>query len=111
MSKPDKKLIKDIIKRASELDRRLKTALDAEKDEVANLRRSADTFLNEKIQETLNNMDVDILSQGKQKIRVSYLRSAGIDNIGKLAKLKRQQIEAIDGIGVQGASKIYDLTR
>jgi SNF2 family DNA or RNA helicase len=109
--KTDKKVIKALIKQAKEIDQQLSSALNAEKSEIANLRRAADTFLNEKMQDTLQSMDVDMLSQGKQKIRVSYLHSAGINTIGQLAKLSRQQIEGIDGIGVQGAAKIYDLTR
>jgi SNF2 family DNA or RNA helicase len=52
-----------------------------------------------------------MLTQGKQKIRVSYLRSAGIQNMWQLSKLSRQQIEDLDGIGAQGATAIYDLTK
>lgn len=110
-SKPDKKQIKNAIKTAKNIDSRLKAAIDAEKDEIALLRRAADSFYNEKFQGALGEMDVEMLSQGKQKIRVSYLRSAGIENIAQLSKLSRQQIEAIDGIGAQGAGRIYDLTK
>jgi len=110
-NKPDRKQIKNNIKRTSQIDSRLKAALDGEKDEIAQLRKTADQFLEVRFQTVLQEMDVEMLSQGKQKIRVSYLRSAGIENMWQLSKLTRQQIEALDGIGALSAAKIYDLTK
>jgi len=109
--KVDRKQIKTNIKQTSEIDNRLKTALDGEKEELAQLRKTADRFLEARFQETLQEMDVEMLSQGKQKIRVSYLRSAGIGNMWQLSKMSRQQLEALDGIGAQSAATIYDLTK
>ena len=83
--------------------------MDEERDELARLRKAADQFLDEKFKAALQEMDVEILNQDKQKIRVSYLRSTGIQNIWQLSRLSRQQLEALDGIGAQGAAKIYDL--
>ena len=94
-----------------QIDRRLKAALDGEREELAKLRKAADQFLSARIQASLEAMDVDMLTQGKQKIRVSYLRSAGIQNMWQLSKMSRQQIEDLDGIGAQGATAIYDLTK
>lgn len=110
-NKPDRKQIKTNIKQTSKIDNWLKTALDEEKNELAQLRKAADQFLEARFQETLQEMDVEMLSQGKQKIRVSYLRSAGIENMWQLSKLTRQQLEALDGIGAQSAAKIHDLTK
>ena len=110
-SKPDKKQIKSNIKQTQQIDRRLKAALDGEREELAKLRKAADQFLSARIRASLEAMDVDMLTQGKQKIRVSYLRSAGIQNMWQLSKLSRQQIEDLDGIGAQGATAIYDLTK
>ena len=109
--KVDRKQIKTSIKQTSEIDNWLKTALDGEKEELAQLRKTADRFLEARFQETLQEMDVEMLSQGKQKIRVSYLRSAGIGNMWQLSKMSRQQLEALDGIGAQSAVTIYDLTK
>jgi len=109
--KPDKKQIKKNIKQAQQIDNRLKTALDGEREELAQLRRTADQFLKLRIQSTLESMDVEMLTQGKQKIRVSYLRSAGIINMWQLSQMSRQQIEALEGIGAQGATAIYALTK
>ena len=110
-SKPDKKQIKSNIKQTQQIDRRLKAALDGEREELIQLRKAADLFLNTRIRESLEAMDVEMLTQGKQKIRVSYLRSAGVQNMWQLSKMSRQQIEALDGIGAQGATIIYDLTK
>ena len=109
--KVDRKQIKTNIKQTSEIDNWLKAALDGEKEELAQLRKTADRFLEVRFQETLQEMDVEMLSQGKQKIRVSYLRSAGIGNMWQLSKMSRQQLEALDGIGAQSAATIYDLTK
>ena len=109
--KPDKKQIKNHIKQTQQIDSRLKTALDGEREELIQLRKAADQFLTAKTQAALEAMDVEMLTQGKQKIRVSYLRSAGVDNMWQLSKMSRQQIEALDGIGAQGASAIYELTK
>ena len=110
-AKPDRKQIKSHIKQAQKMDSWLKTALDGEKEELIQLRKGADLFLEERFRTALQEMDVQMLSQSKQKIRVSYLRSAGIRNMWQLSQMSRQQIEAINGIGPQGAAAIYDLTR
>ena len=109
--KPDKKLIKQNIKYAEQQDRWIKSALDAQREELVRLRKAADLFLNAKFQAALEGMDVEMLTQGKQKIRVSYLRSAGIQNMWQLSAMSRQQIEALDGIGAQGAATIHELTK
>ena len=110
-NKPDKKQIKSNIRQAQKIDSRLKAALDGEREELAKLRKAADQFLSARIQASLEAMDVDMLTHGKQKIRVSYLRSAGIQNMWQLSKMSRQQIEELDGIGAQSATAIYDLTK
>ena len=103
-NKPDKKQIKSHIKQTQDIDRRIKASLDGEREELIQLRKAADQFLNARIQASLEAMDVEMLTQGKQKIRVSYLRSAGIQNMWQLSKMSRQQIEDLDGVGAQGAS-------
>lgn len=110
-SKPDKKQIKNLIKRAQSINEGYKTALEAQKAEIAELRRATDLFYNAKLKAELESMDVDMLSQGKQGIRVSYLKDAGINNIYQLSQLSRVRIEALEGIGAQGAAKIDELAQ
>jgi len=109
--KPDKKQVKNLIKRAQSIDAGFKTALDGQKAEIAEVRRATDLFYNEKFKAELESMSVDMLSQGKQGIRVSYLKGAGINNIYQLSQLSRMRIEALEGIGAQGAEKIEELTQ
>ncbi len=77
-SKPDKKQIKSNIKQPQQIDRRLKAALDGEREKLIQLRKAADLLLNTRTQESLEALDVEMLTQGNQKILVSYLRSAGV---------------------------------
>ena len=110
-NRPDKKQTKSLVKRTRELDCWIKTAIDAQKEEVAQLRRGADLFVNEKYKAELDAMDVNMLAQGKQGIRVSNLKSAGIRSMYQLSQMSRTQIEAVEGIGAQGAEKIFELTQ
>ena len=110
-NRPDKKQIKALLKRTKELDSWLKIAIDSEKEEIAELRRAADLFISEKRRAELESMDVELLAQGKQGIRVSYLKAAGIQNMYQLSGLTCAQIEALDGIGAQGAVRIHELTK
>lgn len=112
-TKPDYKEIKQLVKRAESIDRRLGAVLDAAagRAEIAEVRRAADAFYNDRFQSTLESMDVDMLAQGKQGIRVSHLKDAKITNIYQLSQLSVPRIEAINGIGAQGAAKIHTLVR
>ena len=105
--KPDKKQVKNLIKRTQSIDAGLKTAIDSQKSEIADLRRTADAFYNAKLKAALEDMDVEMLSQGKQGVRVSHLKNAGINNIYQLSQMSQPKIEALEGIGAQGAEKIW----
>ena len=110
-TKPEHKQIKSLIKQAQAVDNRLKEALYEERNEVANLRLTADAFYNDKLKTTLESIDVEILSQGKQGLRVQTLKDAGINNIYQLSQMQIPRIQTINGIGQQSASKIYTLTK
>ncbi|MBQ2756401.1 MAG: DEAD/DEAH box helicase family protein, partial [Oscillospiraceae bacterium] len=110
-AKADHKQVKELIKRAGETETFLRNALDSQKNEIAAVRQAADAFYNERLKNTLEGISVDILAQGKQGIRVSYLKDADITNIYQLSKLSEPVIEAINGIGDQSAKKIYTLTQ
>ena len=108
--KPDYKHTKELISRADEIVRSLRESLDAQRGEIAAVRSSADAFYEERLKSALEELDVDMLSQGKQGIRVSSLKDAGVDNIYKLSRMTRPRIEAIQGIGAEGAKKIWETT-
>lgn len=111
MNKPDFKQIKELVARSRDIDNALRTSIDDEKKEIANIRECADRFYNDKFTKALQDIDVDILAQGKQKIRVSTLKDAGIKNIYQLSTMSVVAIRNINGIGEQSAPKIYDLTQ
>ena len=110
-NKPDHQQIKGLIGRAYETDGRLLAARDSQRGEITALRRAADLFYQERLRSALEALDVEMLSQGKQGIRVSYLQNAGIRNLYQLSKMTRPGIEAIAGIGAQSAEKIWDTTQ
>lgn len=110
-TKPDRQEIKHLIDHANSIDQRLQRSIQAQRDEIAAVRRAADGFYTAKLKAALEELDIEMLSQGKQGIRISYLRNAGIDNIFQLSKMSCAKIEAINGIGAQGARKIWDTTQ
>ncbi len=110
-TKPDRKHIKELIDRACAVDTGLRTASDSSRGEINALRRAAEDFYNARVRSALEELDVEMLSQSKQGIRTAYLKNAGINDIYKLSGLSRAKIEAIEGIGAQGAKKIYDTVK
>ncbi len=109
-TKPDYKQTKSLIAKAYDIDSKLKNSINSQREEVSAVRSCADNFYKERLRSTLESLDVDMLSQGKQGIRVSNLRNAGINNIYQLSQMSYPRIEAISGIGAQGAKKIYETT-
>ena len=110
-TKPDYNYTKELISRADEIVRSLRASLDAQRGEIAAVRSSADAFYEERLRSALEELDIDILSQGKQGIRVSSLRNAGVNNIYQLSKMSRPRIEAMEGIGAQGAKTIFETSQ
>lgn len=109
--KPDFKQIKALCEHISNIDVTLKAALDSQKAEISQLRQAADAFWNSRFQAELENMDVEMLAQSKLGIRISCLKDAGIHNIYDLSQFSAVRLEALDGIGEQGAAKICKLTK
>ncbi len=110
-TKPDYKQVKDLIKQAQAVDNKLKLSLNSQRDEIANVRQTADNFYNDKLKSTLESIDVEILAQGKQGIRVQSLKDAGINNIYQLSQMTTPKLQTVNGIGYQSAGKIYSLTQ
>ena len=109
--KPDSSEVKYLINRTLSVDNLLKSIIESEFSEINELKSAAEVFYNDRLRDSLKKIDIDILTQSKQGIRVSYLRDVGINNMYELSKLSALQIESINGIGTQGASKIYKLTK
>lgn len=109
--KPNYKQIKALLQNVSETDNAMKAALDGQKAEIAEVRRAAESFYSEKFKAELEAMDVELLAQGKQGIRIANLRTAGIDNIYQLSEMSVPRLEALEGIGQQSAVKIHELAQ
>ena len=109
--KPNYKQVKTLLQETATIDSALKTALDGQKPEIAAVRSAAEAFYRERFQAELEAMDVELLAQGKQGIRVASLHSAGIHNVYQLSELSVPRLEALEGIGQQGAVKIHELAQ
>lgn len=59
----------------------------------------------------LRAMDIDCLNSGKQGLRISALRRAGISNMWQLCSLSRSRLVNISGIGEDNALRIYAAAR
>lgn len=110
-TKPNVQTTKSLITQSTNIYNTLSASIHEQSKEVAAVRNAADGFYTAKLKATLEGLNVDMLSQGKQGIRVSYLKNAGVNNIYQLSKLSYYQIEAIGGIGAQSAGKIHETTR
>lgn len=109
--KPNYKQIKALLQQVSAVDSFMKTALEGQKAEIAEVRRAADEFYRDRFQSELEAMDVELLAQGKQGVRVANLRAAGIHNLYQLSEMSVPRLEALEGIGQQGAVKIHSLAQ
>ncbi len=111
-NKPDKQYVKSLIEYFRIVCANLKNSyFSDEKTEIDAIRKSADALLQQRLVSELMSIDVDILSNSKQGIRVSYLKDARINNIFELSKMSLLQLESISGIGKQSASKIFQTTK
>ena len=97
--RPDQKKFEKVIRLATAFDKGLKNAVQSKKKELVNLSQQADSFRLERLRSALMAMDVDILAQGKQGIRVSYLKSAGINDMYTLSRTSLNKLKSIGGIG------------
>ncbi len=109
--KPNFKQIKILLQRVAAVDSFMKAALEGQKAEIAQVRQAADDFYRERFKAELESMDVELLAQGKQGIRVGNLRAAGITNLYRLSEMSVPRLEALEGIGQQGAVKIHGLAQ
>lgn len=106
--RPDSQNTRAMIDMASRIDSRLKTIIDAEPSMLRAAQNAAQNLFEERVRGELEAMDIEHINKAKQGIRVSLLRSAGIQNVYQASKLTFRQICDIDGLGEQSAQKIMD---
>ncbi len=88
-----------------------KSVIDSESSEREAVRLKAQALFDDRLKTSLEAMEVEHLSKGKQGIRVSFLREKGYTNMWQVSKLSFSQICSIEGLGQQSATKILDITK
>lgn len=111
IARPDSKHIQALIRTAAQTDTELKNIMDGEPVQRQGAQAAAQALFEAKVKSALEEMDVEHINKGKQGIRVTVLRDAGIENIWQLSCMSFGQLCDLDGIAEQGAWKIQDLTK
>lgn len=109
--RPDKSKTADLIKQVKRMDTGLQQIAGSYDIFLAGAQENAKALYSHRLQSTLEEMDVEQLNKGKQGIRVSLLREAGVENMYQVSQLRYSQICAMDGLGEQSARKIVDTAK
>ena len=72
------------------------------------IKRAADALAERQLDALMSGMSVEELNRDKRGIRVSALKSAGIENLGQLYRRSKGSLESIEGIGETNAAMIYN---
>lgn len=111
MAKIERPEAKELIRLAQAQLNAFRLIADSEPTQSDSVRACANNLYNAKLKASLEAMEVEHLSRGRQGIRVSLLRDKGYTNMYQVSNLSFSQICAIDGLGEQSAQKIMDITR
>ena len=109
--RPDAAQTRSMIRYAQQIDAKYKSISESESTHWQNAKTAAQALFEHRVVQTLINMDIEQVNKGKQGIRVSLLRDAGVQNIFQVSRMSFQQICDIDGIGDQSAWKIVDTVK
>lgn len=109
--RPESAEVKSMIAEAMRIDAGLRTIQESDKRHRAVLQQATEALYNDRIENALENMNIEHINRSKQGIRVGILRENGIENILQLSQKSFSQICAIDGLGEQSAYKIVDTVK
>lgn len=109
--RPEGKQLKAMIETALRIDEKLQQVMSSEALHRKAAQKAAQQLYDGRIRAALEEMDVDHINRGKQGIRVSALRDAGIETIWQLSGMSFSQICDLEGIGEQQARKIQDTVK
>lgn len=109
--RPDSGEVKNLIAGAEQAEAKLREAAASERNHRRAAQQNAQALFDHRIRETLESMEIEHLNRGKQGIRVSLLRDAGIENVYQVSKLGFADICRVEGIGEQTAWKILDTVK
>jgi len=108
ISRPDPREVRAMMDTAARIEGMFREAWDSEKIHRQEAQRCARNFREAVLRRELEGMDIEHINRAKQGIRVSLLRSAGVQNIWQASRMSFRQICDIDGLGEQSAFKIRD---
>ena len=109
--RPDKEHTKQLIQQTKRSLTGLEYILSGHPAHEEGAREAAQELYRYRLRRSLEEMDVEQLNKGKQGIRVTLLREAGITNLYQVCGMSYSQICAIDGLGEQSAQKILDTAK
>ena len=111
LDRPDSGHTNSMIQAAVRIDQRLHQVILSEELQRRNAQNCAQSLFDERLRQALAEMDIEHINKGKQGIRVSVLRDAGISNVYQASRLTFNQICNMDGLGEQSAWKIMDTVK
>ena len=103
--------VRQLLTAAAHSDSRIIAISSAQDGLRTAARNAAQALYEDRVQRTLEQMDIEQINKSKQGIRISLLRDAGIQTVWQASKLSYQAICNIDGLGQQSASKIQETVR
>lgn len=109
--RPDAGKVKAMVAQAAGIDARAQQICASKDAQWQAVRAAAGRLYDGRIRAALEEMDVEHINNGKQGIRVSLLRDAGLQNVWQVSEVSLQQLCAIDGVGEQSARKIRDIVQ
>lgn len=111
IQRPDGARVKELIVAAQRVDQRLREVVSSETQQRTAAQTAAQALFQDRLRAALEGMDVEHINKGKQGIRVSLLRDAGVTNIYQMSQMSHQRLCAIEGLGERSAEKIRDTVK
>ncbi len=104
--KLDKARIKEVQKLFRQTEKNIASVRNTKVQLQEDIKRVYSQVQNAAAMERLRAIPVDELAQEKNGIRIAILKNAGITNIAQLVGMNKSRLIAINGIGLDSASKI-----
>ena len=109
VTRPDAGLVKAMMETASRIDGKLREICESEEPQRQAAQEAARRLYDDRVRETLEQMDVEHINKGKLGIRTGLLRDNGVETVWQASQLSYRQICDMEGLGEQSAQKIRDI--
>lgn len=111
VERPDGKRVRELIGAVQRVDQRFGEVVSSEPVQRKAAQTAAQALFQDRLKAALEQMDVEHINKGKQGIRVSLLREAGITNVYQVSQMSYQRLCTIEGLGDRSADKIRDTVK